>query len=94
MSDEFNIDDYADGMDFGFNIVWDAAVSQDQNGWYVEMRIPYAALRFPESKEQEWGIQFLRQILDFLRGFSEKGKENGKNQFMFFKPNMIKGVNQ
>ena len=51
-----------ENTDFGFNIVWDAAVSQDQNGWYVEMRIPYAALRFPESKEQEWGIQFLRQI--------------------------------
>jgi hypothetical protein len=51
-----------ENTDFGFNIVWDAAVSQDQNGWYAEMRIPYAALRFPESKEQEWGIQFLRQI--------------------------------
>ncbi|WP_037321854.1 DUF5916 domain-containing protein [Salegentibacter sp. Hel_I_6] len=48
--------------DFGFNIVWEAAVSQDENGWYAEIRIPYAALRFPEKKEQEWGIQFLRQI--------------------------------
>ncbi|WP_286761865.1 DUF5916 domain-containing protein [Salegentibacter sp. UBA1130] len=48
--------------DFGFNIVWEAEVSQDESGWYAEVRIPYAALRFPEKQEQEWGIQFLRQI--------------------------------
>ena len=48
--------------DLGFNIVWDAAVSMDEDGWYTELRIPYAALRFPEAKEQQWGIQFLRQI--------------------------------
>ena len=28
MSDEFNIDDYADGMDFGFNIVDEAEVEE------------------------------------------------------------------
>ncbi|MBZ9728959.1 DUF5916 domain-containing protein [Salegentibacter sp. JZCK2] len=51
-----------ENADFGFNIVWEAAVSQDENGWYAEIRIPYSALRFPEKQEQEWGIQFLRQI--------------------------------
>lgn len=48
--------------DYGFNIVWEAAVSQDKDGWYAEMRIPYSALRFPEKQEQEWGIQFFRQV--------------------------------
>ncbi|MBZ9629834.1 carbohydrate binding family 9 domain-containing protein [Salegentibacter sp. LM13S] len=51
-----------DNEDFGFNIVWEAAVSQDENGWYAEIRVPYSALRFPEKQEQKWGIQFLRQI--------------------------------
>lgn len=26
--------------DFGFNIVWEAEVSQDESGWYAEVRIP------------------------------------------------------
>jgi len=41
-------------VDFGFNIVWEAAVSQDDKGWYAEIRIPYSALRFPEKETQEW----------------------------------------
>lgn len=48
--------------DYDFNTVWDAAVSIDEEGWYVEMEIPYSALRFPERKEQVWGIQFARKI--------------------------------
>jgi hypothetical protein len=27
-------------------------------GWVVEMRIPYAALRFLEKKKQTWGLNF------------------------------------
>ncbi|QYA26582.1 carbohydrate binding family 9 domain-containing protein [Gramella sp. MT6] len=48
--------------DYGYNVVWESAVSQDSDGWYVEMKIPYSALRFPEKPEQEWGIQFARSI--------------------------------
>ena len=48
--------------DYGYNVVWESAVSQDEKGWYVEMKIPYSALRFPEKPEQSWGIQFTRNI--------------------------------
>ena len=48
--------------DYAFNTVWDAAVSIDEDGWYVEMEIPYSALRFPEREEQVWSIQFARKI--------------------------------
>ena len=48
--------------DFGYNVVWESEVSRDENGWYVEMKIPYSALRFPEKQEQSWGIQFSRAL--------------------------------
>jgi len=48
--------------DYAYNLVWESAVSQDENGWYVEMKIPYSALRFPEKTKQLWGIQFAREI--------------------------------
>lgn len=48
--------------DFNYNVVWEAEISYDLRGWYAEIRIPYAALRFPEKEEQQWGIQFLRKI--------------------------------
>jgi len=51
-----------DNEDFAYNLVWESAVSQDEYGWYAEMKIPYSALRFPEKSIQSWGIQFLREI--------------------------------
>lgn len=48
--------------DYSYNVVWDAAVSIADNGWFVEMKIPYSALRFPEKAEQIWGLQIGRMI--------------------------------
>ncbi len=52
----------ANGEDIGWDAVWDGNVSQGNNGWYVEMKIPYAALRFPETETQEWGVNFVRNF--------------------------------
>jgi len=48
--------------DWSWNTVFKAEISYDDKGWYAEYRIPYSALRFPEKKEQLWGLQFYRQI--------------------------------
>lgn len=48
--------------DFSWNAVWESAVKINNDGWAVEMKIPYAALRFPNQTEQTWGINFLRNI--------------------------------
>lgn len=48
--------------DFSYNVVWEAAVSMDEKGWYAEIRIPYSALRFPDRPEQLWSIQLGRHI--------------------------------
>ena len=51
--------------DNNWNAVWESAVSQDENGWYAEVRIPYSSLRFPSSDIQEWNVQFGREIRRF-----------------------------
>ncbi len=51
-----------DEEDYSYNLVWESEVSQDENAWYVEIKIPYSALRFPEKEIQQWGIQFYREI--------------------------------
>ncbi|MDP5010268.1 MAG: DUF5916 domain-containing protein, partial [Crocinitomicaceae bacterium] len=42
--------------------VWSSAVKRTENGWELEMRIPYSAIRFPKKEIQNWGINFYRQI--------------------------------
>ena len=48
--------------DYTFDAVWQSAVAFHPNGWSVEMRIPYSAIRFPAEDEQTWGVQFARMI--------------------------------
>jgi hypothetical protein len=48
--------------DFSLDAIWDSDVAITDDGWTVEMRIPYAALRFSKEKIQTWGINFYREI--------------------------------
>jgi hypothetical protein len=50
--------------DRSWSAVWKSATKISDNGWSVEMKIPYAALRFSNEKVQTWGIQFLRRIVN------------------------------
>ena len=52
----------ANGEDFSWSDVWYSEISFDDKGWYVEMKIPYSALRFSKNKEQTWGLNFHRLI--------------------------------
>jgi hypothetical protein len=51
-----------DKSDLSLNAVWFSKVTTDSLGWYVEMKIPYQALRFPKSDVQKWGLNFQRNI--------------------------------
>lgn len=48
--------------DFSWDAIWDSKTTLTDQGWVVEMKIPYAAIRFPNSNKQTWGINFLRNI--------------------------------
>jgi hypothetical protein len=45
----------------GWNAVWQSAVQVDSLGWTAEIRIPYAAIRFPAKPVQEWGFIIYRE---------------------------------
>ena len=51
----------SNGEDFGWNAVWDSAVKIVEDGWIVEMKIPYSSLRFSNEEVQTWGLQFHRR---------------------------------
>ena len=48
--------------DLNFNAVWESAVSINKDSWVVEMRIPYAAIRFPNIEKQVWRMQLYRNL--------------------------------
>ena len=52
----------ANGEDFSWNAIWESKTQLTNFGWVVEMKIPYAALRFSTEKKQTWGINFYREI--------------------------------
>ena len=47
--------------DFTWSAVWYSQVKFNDNGWTVEIKIPYSALRFSTNIET-WGINFHRKI--------------------------------
>ncbi len=52
----------ANGEDYSWDAVWESKVKITAIGWVVEMKIPYAALRFSAEKKQTWGLNFFREI--------------------------------
>jgi hypothetical protein len=50
------------GEDFGWNAVWDSAVKINEDGWSLEMKIPYRCLRFDNKNLETWGVQFHRRF--------------------------------
>lgn len=50
------------GEDYSWDAVWKSKAVITDFGWVVEMRIPYAALRFSSENKQTWGLNFFREI--------------------------------
>ncbi|MCK5075065.1 MAG: carbohydrate binding family 9 domain-containing protein, partial [Calditrichia bacterium] len=42
--------------------VWDVKTSVTNEGWFAEFVIPFSTLKFSKEKNQEWGINFERNI--------------------------------
>ena len=52
----------SNGEDFNWSEVWFSEALITDQGWFVEMKIPYAALRMPEVDVQLWGLNIHRRI--------------------------------
>jgi len=58
--------DDASGETSSPDFFWDSAARITDHGWAVEMRIPFASLRYKNSDPQTWGISLFR---NYPRGF-------------------------
>ncbi|HKI78322.1 MAG TPA: DUF5916 domain-containing protein [Ignavibacteriaceae bacterium] len=51
-----------DWDDDSWDGVWEGKANIDEEGWTVEMRIPFSQLKFKSSDVQTWGVDFKREI--------------------------------
>ncbi|RYY90353.1 MAG: hypothetical protein EOO15_02895 [Chitinophagaceae bacterium] len=51
---------FGDFGDKSWDAVWQSATAMNEDGWSVEIRVPYISLRFTKKEVQTWGLQFLR----------------------------------
>ncbi len=63
------------GFDYNWDAVWDSRTSIAADGWIVEMKIPFSAIRFSKKDMQDWGINFSR----YIRRFNETSNWNPVN---------------
>jgi hypothetical protein len=49
-------------FDDSWDAVWESKTTMQKDGWSLEMKIPYSAIRFPNLEKQTWGVQFVRVI--------------------------------
>ncbi|MCB0806575.1 MAG: carbohydrate binding family 9 domain-containing protein [Bacteroidales bacterium] len=72
------------GEDESWDAVWDSQVAITSEGWVVEMKIPYSALRFPKTEKQVWGLQIFRRIMRYKEtttwNLIDRGKDGINNQ--------------
>lgn len=60
----------SNGEDYSWNAIWDSKTKFTNEGWQVEIKIPYAAIRFPKTNQQKWGINFYREIMSLRRQYT------------------------
>ncbi|MBI4363966.1 MAG: carbohydrate binding family 9 domain-containing protein [Candidatus Latescibacteria bacterium] len=54
---------YNDGdRDDDWDAVWQAQTYQDAEGWYVEVRIPFSAIRYRTADSMTWGLEVYRYM--------------------------------
>jgi len=51
-----------DGEDNNWDAVWQSKSVIRDDGWSVEVFVPYSAIRFPKTDVQEWTINFVRRV--------------------------------
>jgi hypothetical protein len=78
-------------IDESWDAVWESAVAIDENGWNVEMRIPYSALRFPKESTSNWGMNLFRNLRRY-REYSSWNFVDRKERSVNSQAGMLKGV--
>lgn len=58
--DRFYATDNEESVDATYDLVWDTATTIDEDGWSVEIWIPFAQLRFNPENDLTWGLNVQR----------------------------------
>jgi hypothetical protein len=58
--DRFHATDTEETFDATYDLVWDAATTIDEDGWAMELWIPFAQLRFNPESDLTWGLNVQR----------------------------------
>ena len=71
--------------DSSWDPVWDVATHVTEEGWSVEMRIPFSQLRFRPQDIQTWGLQLERRIHrnqeEAVFAFTPRLEQSGVHRF-------------
>lgn len=71
--------------DTSWDPIWDIQTSITDEGWFVEMRIPFSQLRYSSAEVQTWGLQVERKIRrhgeDTVWAFTPRRERGGIPRF-------------
>mgnify|MGYP002633392264 CR=1 FL=1 len=77
--------------DGNWSAVWYSVAKINENGWSVEMKIPYSALRFSNQEIQTWGINFARKLINQDAEYSWNHIDNTKGVWTQY-DGILKGI--
>jgi len=77
--------------DTSWDAIWESKAKITDIGWVVEMKIPYAALRFSKEEKQTWGINFFRELRRNRQMFTWNPVDNRKG-FFTQQAGILKGI--
>ncbi len=68
--------------EYNWNMVWESATTITDFGWVAEIKIPYAALRFPKKELQNWNFNIIRTIRRNRESYSWNYIDNSKENII------------
>jgi len=79
--------------DNSWNAFWDVAVSRDEQGWYAEIRIPFASLLFQSVEGRVvMGVSMLRNISRKSERHVHPAVSPELGQFAYAKPSLMRKI--
>ena len=83
-------DDSSGNEDASIDVFWDSAGRIGGRGWTLELRIPFSSLRYDQSRNPVWGIQFFRNMTrDTHYQYFSNRLPRGSNCFMCHERDLV-----
>lgn len=73
---DFKLSGLNNAQDYSWDAVWLSKAKIMADGWSVEMKIPYSAIRFPTGETKDWGVNCERYIRRYRESSSWNPVDN------------------